>query len=91
MMDNIIMVRSENGVEFEIEVLDIFNVEGYEGKDYILYTRGKEIDDDNIEVYVSKIEQEDDHFNLLTIEDDQEWEAVEKAMDEMGDVDELQR
>lgn len=51
-MENVINVFDENGVEHQIEVLDIFNVEGYDNE-YVLYTNNKEIDNDNVEAYVS--------------------------------------
>ena len=84
-MDNFITVVNEDGVTSQVEVLDIFNVNGYE-KDYILYTKNKEIDDNNIEVFVSILENNGDNYSLLNIEDEKEWEDVQKAMDEMGDM-----
>ena len=42
-MNNFIDVVTPEGEEKKAEVLDIFTVEGYEDKDYILYTFGKEI------------------------------------------------
>lgn len=86
-MDNVIKITDEFGKQFDVEVLDIFNVAGYEGKDYILYTRNEEVDANNIEVYVSILKQDDEnHYSLLNIEDEQEWEVVQKAIDEMGDM-----
>lgn len=84
-MDNFITVVNEDGITSQVEVLDIFNVNGYD-KDYILYTRNKEIDDNNIEVFVSILENNGDSYSLLNIEDDKEWEDVQKAMNEMGDL-----
>lgn len=86
-MNNIIRVTNENGETFEVEVLDIFEVAGYEGKEYIVYSRGKEIDN-NVEVYVSILRDQNGEFLLDNITDDKEWEDVEKAMDEMGEVNE---
>lgn len=86
-MNNIIKVTNENGETFEVEVLDIFEVAGYEGKEYIVYSRGKEIDN-NVEVYVSILRDQNGEFLLDNITDDKEWEDVEKAMDEMGEVNE---
>ena len=86
-MDNKINVYDEQGNAHEVEVLDIFNVEGYD-KDYILYTNEKEIDDENIEAYVSILKEDNDNYMLLTIEDDNEWNAVHQAINEEGDFDE---
>ena len=84
-MNNIINVFDEDGNSFEVEVLDIFSVEGYD-KDYVLYTRNKEIDENNIEVMVSILTENNGQYSLLNIEDDKEWDTVQKALDEIGDV-----
>lgn len=83
-MSNFITVYNQEGNIEEVEVIDIFNVEGYD-HEYILYTKNKEIDENNVEVYVSILEQNEDEFKLLNIEDETEWETVQKALDEMGD------
>lgn len=86
-MEDKITVVDENGNRFEVEVLDIFNVEGYDN-DYILYTKNIEVDPDNIETYVSILKEENDEYTLLNIEDNNEWNTVQRAILEMGDVDE---
>lgn len=85
-MDNTIIVTGSDGEKFEVEVLDIFKVQGYDLKDYILYTRNREIDENHIEVFVSILKQNNDTYYLENIENNEEWEAVQKAMDEMGDL-----
>ena len=80
-----IRVIDEDNNEFEVEVIDIFEVVDYPGKEYILYTRGKEIDKDNIEVYVSIIKEGENGFLLENISNDLEWQQVQKAINEMGD------
>ena len=82
-MNNVINVIGEDGTDFEVEVLDIFQVKGYDNKDYILYTRNKEINN-NIEVYISILQEKDGEYKLLNIEDEKEWETVQRAVDEMG-------
>ena len=86
-MDNKINVFDEQGNAHEVEVLDVFNVEGYD-KDYILYTNNKEVDNDNIEAFVSILKEENGNYLLLNIEDDNEWNTVQLAINEMGDLDE---
>ena len=49
---NKIKVTNPENQTFEVEVLDIFTVTGYEDKDYILYSLGEEIDADNEQAYV---------------------------------------
>ena len=86
-MDNKINVYDENGILEEIEVLDVFNIEGYD-KEYILYTKNKEVDNDNIEVYVSILKEDNDSYLLANIDDENEWNAVQQAIKEMGDMNE---
>ena len=83
MEENFINVTDANGDNYTVEVLSIFGVEGYD-KDYILYTMNKEIDEENIEVYVSILNEVNDSFYLEDISDDNEWSIVQKAILEMG-------
>ncbi len=86
-MKDIISVVDEDGNRFDVEVLDIFNVEGF-NNDYILYTRNILVDQENVETYVSILKEENDNYNLLNIEDENEWNTVQKAILEMGDYSE---
>ena len=67
---NMITVTAENGQKFQAEVLDIFKVTGYEDKDYILYSFGENVDQDNEKVYVSILEEINDSYNLKEISAD---------------------
>ena len=83
MEDNKITITTPDNKQLEVEVLDIFNVEGYEGKDYIMYSLGEEVDEENEKVYISILkETSPDSFELQGITDDKEWDAVEKALEE---------
>ena len=84
-MNNVIKVINENGNEIEVEVLDIFSLVGHDDKEYIVYSRGKEVND-HVEVFVSILRQENNEFYLDTIEDEKEWQEVQKAIDEMGEM-----
>lgn len=79
---NKITVTAENGQKFQAEVLDIFKVTGYEDKDYILYSFGEVVDQDNEKVYVSILESINDSYNLKEISDVNEWNAVQEAVSE---------
>lgn len=83
MEDNKIVLTTPDNRKIEVEVLDIFNVIGYEDKDYIMYTLGEKVDEENEKVYISILK---DHGNnnseLVSIVDEQEWEAVQKAIQE---------
>ena len=83
-MDKNLTVLDENGNELQVDVLDIFNVEGYD-HDYILYTSNKEVDAENIEAYVSILVKDDEKYLLTNIEDEAEWNIVQKAIYEMGE------
>ena len=85
-MNNLITVTNPEGKKIEVEVLDIFTVVGYDDKDYIMYTTGRKIDENNIEVFISILRQEDDKYILENIADENEWEEVQKAIDEMGEL-----
>ena len=85
-MDNTIVVTSESGKQTKVEVIDVFQVVGYENKDYILYTQNVEVDDDNIKAYISILEEQDGNYTLKGIEDDQEFAAVQKAIEEMEEL-----
>ncbi len=83
MEDNKITLTTPDNKQLEVEVLDIFNVVGYEGKDYIMYTLGEKVDEENEKVYVSILNEKDDNtFELVSITDEKEWDMVEKAIQE---------
>lgn len=85
-MDNKIKIKDVDGREYVVDVIDIFNVEGYQGKEYIAYTLGRETDKNNLEVYVSILKHNGKDYSLDYIEDEKEWEIVQRAIDEMGEV-----
>jgi uncharacterized protein YrzB (UPF0473 family) len=85
-MNNIITVTTENKKKVKVEVIDIFQVAGYENKDYILYTQNIEVDKDNIKAYISILEEKDGNYTLKGIEDNKEWDDVQKALEEMEDI-----
>lgn len=83
MEENKITITTPDNKEIEVEVLDIFNVVGYEGKDYIMYTLGEKINEENEKVYISILNDRGNNtFELLEISDEKEWEAVQQAIQE---------
>lgn len=78
-MDTKIKVVTLDNQVLEIEVLDIFQVSGYD-HDYIMYSLGEEVDDENEQVYISILKNDHDSYSLEDISDDKEWEDVEKAL-----------
>jgi len=77
--DYMMDIYDENGNLIKIEVLDIFEVEGYDKK-YIIYSKG-EIENDNERVYVSILEYNENKSTFKPIEDDKEWEDVREALE----------
>ena len=84
-MDNKIVVFDSDWKELEVEVLDIFGVKAYPSKEYILYTMNKEVDQDNIECYISLLVKDGDKYTLDSIDDPRELEIVKKACMEEED------
>ena len=88
-IDNHITVTDDTGNKYTAEVYDIFKVDGYDG-DYIIYSFGEAVDQDNEKVYVSKIVESQDDFTLSEIQDEKEWEAVnntiQKNLESLGEV-----
>jgi uncharacterized protein YrzB (UPF0473 family) len=83
-MDNrVVKVTNANGQEFDAEILDIFNVVGYD-KDYCLYTFGEQVDQDNEKVYVSilKEKENEEGYDFVGITDQKEWNDVQEAVNE---------
>lgn len=83
-----ITLTLEDGSELLCDVIAVFPVDG---KDYIaLLPVG---DDPDAEIFLYRFEQKgEDDINLIDIEDDDEFEAVSDAFDEMlddADFDEM--
>ncbi len=74
--ENILTVTDENGQQVQIEVLDIFEVPAYPGKEYILYTKN-EYEGDLVKTYVSTIIQNGEKAVLANIDDDAEFQVVQ--------------
>ena len=80
-----ITLSLDDGTELNCVVLDIFTVDG---KEYIaLQPENGEEEDDNVFLY-RYIQDEKDEPQLLNIEDDDEFEAVTDAFEELLDSEE---
>ena len=80
---NILNVIDENGENVEIEVFDIFEVEEYSGKEYILYTKN-ETEGDYVKTYISILNETETKATLDAILDDKEFEVIKNKI-EAGD------
>lgn len=82
MEDNMLVVSGENGVNYNIRVIDIFYVDEFPGQEYIAYTFNEEIDQKHIKVYISILKETETTFSLVGISDKNEWEIVEKSFND---------
>lgn len=78
-----ITLSLDDGTELQCVVLDIFTVDD---KDYIALQPIEGEEDDNVFLY--RFIQDDDEPQLLNIEDDDEFEAVADAFEEILDAQE---
>ena len=76
-MEKELKITTENGEKVTINVIDIFSLDEYPNKEYIAYTKNEVIGED-IKVYISILDEHEDSFNLLEIEDSEEWELVQE-------------
>ena len=88
---NLIEVIGENGDKFQAEVIEIFELEQYPGKEYILYSFGEQVDEENEKVYVSILNEKEDEYVLSYIEDEEEQRIVNKAIDELLELSDEER
>lgn len=78
---NYFTVTDKNGKETEYEILFTFESEDT-NKNYIVYTDNSLDSDDMIKTYASIYEENDGVLKLTPIEDDKEWNLVEKLIDQ---------
>ena len=86
-MENILNVEDENGNVIGVEVLDIFTLPEYPEKQYIMYSKGEVVDEENEKVYVSIIDDSGESAELLNIEDENEWNKVQEYINKVPSED----
>ena len=89
-MDDQIMtftVTNEDGTQVECEVLFTFHNDAT-GKDYIVYTDNTLDEDGDTVVFASIYTPDCDETELLPIETDEEWEMVERLLNQLQEEDE---
>lgn len=80
---NLVTVTTDDGKEYQADVIDIFEVEGYPGKEYILYSFGENVNGDSETVYMSILKDTEDGYLLEAVKDEEEIKAVGEAVDEL--------
>lgn len=78
----IFYVKDENGKETEYETFFTFS---YNGSEYIVYTDNTTDTDGRKNLYASKHFLDGDTITLIPLEDDEDWSAVEQAIEEYRD------
>ena len=76
---NYFTVTDSKGKETEYEILFTFESEDT-NKKYIVYTDNEKDKDGMIKTYASIYEEDGDMLKLSKIEDDKEWNVVEKLL-----------
>ena len=79
-----ITLTLDDDTELQCSILGVFDVEGIEVKEYIALLPE---DDETVLIYQYK-ELENDEIELLTIEDDDEFDKVSAAFDSLFDEEE---
>lgn len=82
MDNNILIVTGENGVQYNIRVIDIFTVDEFPEKEYIVYTFEETIDEQHIRAYISILNETETHFSLLGISNKEEWAIVQEKFNQ---------
>lgn len=75
---NILTIYNKDNQELNVEVLDIFYSEEFK-KEYIIYM----VVGDEQSVYASILIENNNSYNFVSIEDDKEYEYVNKKIDEL--------
>ncbi|WP_099158607.1 DUF1292 domain-containing protein [Virgibacillus ndiopensis] len=85
-----IIVPDENGEEHLFEVLFTFDVD-QTNQSYIAVVPVEQKDDEEVEVYAFRYEEnekDDNDLSLFPIDSDEEWEMVEEMLNTLADEEE---
>ena len=77
-------VKDSKGNEIEYEILFTFESEDT-NKSYIVYTDNETDKDGMIKTYASSYTENDGVLNLTKIEDEKEWNVVEKILEQASE------
>lgn len=76
------IVLSDGNIE-EVEVILAFAFKDT-NKEYIVYTKNEKDENNNITVYVSKIDRSTGEPKLLGVEDETEWNRIKDVLRELS-------
>ena len=77
-----IKIKDENGKEVELKVITILKKPDTLEK-FLLYTFDDQAE--NIDIYASMIKEENDSFILDSITKKEDWDLIQKAIEELSD------
>lgn len=80
----VLTVMNEDGKSFNIEVLNIVNIEGSD-KEYVIYILENDVVDNegNQNIYASILDETNDTVTLKTIENNDEWNKIQEIINQM--------
>lgn len=77
-----IKIKDENGKEVELKVITILKKPDTLEK-FLLYTFDDQAE--NVDIYASMIKEENDSYILDTISKKEDWDLIQKAIEELSD------
>lgn len=77
-----IKIKDENGKEVELKVITILKKPDTLEK-FLLYTFDDQAE--NVDIYASMIKEENDSFILDSITKKEDWDLIQKAIEELSD------
>lgn len=75
-----IKITNQEGKEIEIKAITILKKPN-DGKSFLLYTFDSE--SENMDVYASVLKEENDSYILDSITDKEDWDLIQKAIEEL--------
>lgn len=87
--ENSFITLNDNGEEIKCSILFTFECDE-NGKNYIVYTDESVDEEGNVRVYASVYDKVDGNTVLLPIESEEEWDLIERAMEEAEKMEEEQ-
>ncbi len=76
-------IVDDNGNKEEVEVIFAFEFKDTK-KEYVVYTKNEEDENGNITIYVSNVNREMGEPQLLTVEDEDEWNRIKNVLRELA-------
>ena len=77
------VVKTADGRDWQIMVIDTFSVDEFPNKNYIVYTFGEQENPGTIKSYISVLNETDNYFALEAIADENEKTIIKEAYQNM--------